>query len=748
MESSLIKPLNIEELQPALNPVLVTSFEGMQEVSDFLDGVSEFCVDGEWNVTDEMFERTLRTIQIGNRDKQFIIDLLQIAGNTETLIASQGNYGAAADLIYGPVLSVLKKHLEDYGKTKVGIHLQSDYEMLRWCLGIRMTGIYDCFIAEKNIYAGLVHFMAKKFWAMEDLVRKYLGLELQDTETGKTFDLATPLTDTQIAYSALDARLPLGVKAGQLRLVHDAGIESAVLIDCDSISPFGDMHLAGIGLDCDKWQSLVDDNLSKKKRIVAKLDKFFIPVVGTKFISDDDIAHLDDIENQWRDCPQKTPEEKSRRKELRLAFVAYRKQINTRTKRASECEGDAAINYGSQKQLLEAFRLMGYGVKKMPNTDDKTLEKLAKFKSLDVDRAFGLDGGDLNYPAIDLLRLYRSVDKLLDTYGSAWVKFHSEGGHRNKHTGRIHSNIDLLGAATGRTSSSAPNIQNLPQNSAYRNSFVARPGYKILTIDYSGAELRILAFMSQEPVWLNAFKNDWDVHSVGAEMLYGDRWKNAAEPDCKYYKNHHKCKCLGHKTLRNNIKSVNFGLAYGLQARGLADQLGITVDEAEKLLFDYKAAFPTVMKFLDELGVSAKTRLESRTVVGRRRRWARPDWKATEDSLLKNAKKDEIITAEKVRKRYVGLFRSIEREGKNMPIQGTNADLTKRAMFLAWKRLFPEFGAFFVNMVHDEIVVECPKENAESCFSFVMECMEQAGAEWIKGIPMSAEGGIDNCWNK
>ncbi len=164
---------------------------------------------------------------------------------------------------------------------------------------------------------------------------------------------------------------------------------------------------------------------------------------------------------------------------------------------------------------------------------------------------------------------------------------------------------------------------------------------------------------------------------------------------------------------------------------------------------DYKAAFPTVMNFLEELGQHAKLRLEARTVVKRRRRWEKPTWALAEYRLRTDKKlAGKVITQDMIRKRYVGMYSSIEREGKNMPIQGTNSDLTKRAMFLAWKELFQKFGAFFVNSVHDEIVVECPEDKAEECFKFVMECMVAAGAEWIHDIVMEAEGSIADMWTK
>ena len=755
LAATQVLPLNPELLQPKLAPVLVTDSAGLSLVRDFLSRETVFGLDTETNFVDDVFDRVIRTIQIGNKQEQYIIDLLSFAGTTEALIASQGNFGVAAELLLGGVIQTIAPALENHDITKVGQNLQFDYEVLRWCLGIRATGFYDCQRVENNILAGLVHLMAKGVWAMEDLVRKYVGLEMQ-TEGSTSFDLSSPLTPYQLQYGALDVRLPMAVRNAQLAIVEREGLQNAIQIDCDAISAFGDMYLTGIGMDDTQWQAIIDRNLARKRVVISKLDEKFIPAIGTKTISEADWKKLDSLEVAWRDCPSKTPDDKQRRKDHRIAYVAFRHELSERSQLGAECEGLAAVNYGSPKQLLKALRKLGFNAKKLPTTDDGVLEKLAKYPNLDVDTAFAENDGKLDYPVIDLLRLYRTLDKLLDTYGDAWLKTTANGGHRNVHTNRIHSKINLFGAATGRTSSSEPNIQNIPKDDIFRHCFVARPGYRILTVDYSGCELRILAYLSQEPVWLEAFSKGWDVHSVGAEILYGQQWKDAAEPGCKYYSAHEKCKCKLHKKLRNNVKSINFGLAYGLSAPGLARQLNITVAEAEVLLERYKAAFPTVMKYLDRIGEQAKATLRVVSIEGGRRQWHKPDWEvakaralADEVALAKRDKRDpRPITSEMVRRKYVGMARSIEREGKNAGIQRANSYLTKRAMFLIWRSLLPVYGAFFVNEVHDEVVIECPEATADACLTFVSECMMAAGAEYIHGIPMEVEPNNELFWTK
>jgi DNA polymerase I-like protein with 3'-5' exonuclease and polymerase domains len=148
----------------------------------------------------------------------------------------------------------------------------------------------------------------------------------------------------------------------------------------------------------------------------------------------------------------------------------------------------------------------------------------------------------------------------------------------------------------------------------------------------------------------------------------------------------------------------------------------------------------------------------TRTLSGRRRRWLRPTWERAktlvEKDLNKGKKKKgeaekpyKFATQQQISKRLKGMFASIEREGKNAPIQGANADIAKRAMYLIWLRL-EEFGAFFYNMVHDELVFSCPDETAEACFKFVSDTMTVAGADFVKQIPMTTEGQIAQRWEK
>lgn len=740
MSDPQLRNLIPSELVPALKPLLVRDLEGLSSLVAFLKRVREFGFDIETNVTDDFTERRIRTMQFGNRDEQYVVDLLALAGSPDALCASQGPE-ASLDALR-PLIEALRPFLESSEWLKVGHGLQFEYETIRYNLGLRCQGFFDLLRAEQNIVGGLVRVDAKDFWGLENLVQRYCGLVMsKDMQT--KFDLHSELTEDHVIYGALDVRLPMAVRVGQLRTLRAEGLERAVEIDSNAISPFGDMHLNGQLTDDAGWQAFIDDTEAKKRAIVAKMDAHFIPIVGTKFISQYDKDKLRVLEEMWRGCTEKTE-----RAELRKQYMVFRKILNERGKLAEKCEGDAAINYGSQKQLLNALREMGYGEKKLPNTTDPSLEALAKYPELTIEDAFEGDA-ELAYPVIDLIRLYRTVDKQLSTYGTAWITSKDVGGHRHPKTGRIHSNINLFGTDTGRTASSSPNVQNLPKEKRIRSRFIARPGFKVLTIDMNGAELRILAEMSGEKVWLDAFAKGWDVHSVGAEILFGQEWTDGAVEGCKYVLHHEKCKCPIHKELRDRVKAINFGLAYGMTARRLSKALGITEEEAEKLLQKYKASFPTVMAFLDDVGNRAKMHLVINSMEGGRRRWREPEWNVAIERAKEDAKKfNKPVTDALIRRKYTGMYGAIEREGKNAGIQRTNAYMAKAAMYLVWLELEPRFGGLWLNFVHDELVIEVPEAKAEELAQFVRECFLKAGAEFFKTITMESEWAIENCWTK
>jgi DNA polymerase I-like protein with 3'-5' exonuclease and polymerase domains len=719
------------ELNPPPNITVIHSASQFHLLKDFFDRNKTFGFDIETNVADTFVDRKIRTIQFGNKTEQYVIDLLSLAGHAELLL-EQG--WRKPPTWAEPLVNLIKPVLESKEYLKVGVNLEFEYIQMLWCLGIRCFNFWDNLLVEKLIYAGKVHFFQSDFWGMDDMVLRYCRLEIDKTQQ-TTFNLTDPLTEEQIVYGALDTRFPMAIRAGQIPTVEKLELNRAAQIENDAIPAFGDMHVNGIYLDEAAWMEIVAEVEIQHAANVERLDTFFVEYVGTKY--EPPITNLEEIEAKWRECPNKTPEDKARRNEYRQAFYAARRELSDWNARiAKGAEGHAAINYGSHGQILDALRKMGFGPKKLPNTNDKVLKTLE------------------GEPVIDALREYRTTAKLLDNYGKNWLEY------INKETRRVHSRINQLGAATGRTSSTNPNVQNIPKGSNYRGAFRARPGYVFISVDMSGAELRILAELSGEPLMVDAFANGWDVHSIGAEMLFGNRWLEAAEEGCAFYAKKQKCKCKLHKILRDQVKAVNFGVVYGKEYKALAEDLKISENEAKQLLEQWRSTYKVAWAWLQKQGNSVKMNLVCRTMSGRVRYWIAPDWERCKEIAKERAKKDgknpDAITSREITRVYHGIYGSIEREGKNTPMQGGNADIAKLAMGAGYDRegapfmwhLLPKYEAELCCMVHDEFDIEAPEEHANAVVAMVGDCIVRAGKELMKRVQMEFEAMVGDRWQK
>lgn len=723
--------LRVQDLNPSLNYTHVVDERGIQALGEFLDDVDEVGFDTETNITKTFYDRRIRTIQLGNKNEQFIVDLLALVGwSQDALIDAQGDFGCRVKNypLLSLLLDILRPSLESARTVKVGHNIGFDYEVCKWNLGLRPWHLHDTQLIEQVIYAGAVRFDAKGYWALDDLIKRYLNIHI-DKSQQKSFDLETPLTRDQLDYAAIDTRLPLALRALQKQVLKKFGLERTAQIENDAIPAFADMHLNGLKIDHDEWMKLVNETKEQHQQNLDNLDKCFTNIVGVKGIPAHDLVAL---EKKWRDEDDKVVRALNKK-----TFEAARRAVRAAEAEMPKCEGQAAINYGSPSQVLAALRKDGFTAKKLPTTNDRHLDKLA------------------GNPTIDALRAFRETEKILKTYGEEFLEKYVD-----PRTGRIHSRFRQLGAETGRTSSTNPNVQNILNGANWRGCFVSRPGYKMLTIDYNGCELRIMCELSKEPVWLDAFLNNWDVHSVCAEFLFREVWTNAASEGCAYVAKHDKCSCKGHKDLRNKIKAINFGLAYGMEARKLSEGLHIFLEEAEELLEKYRAVFHVLIAYLKTSGLFATQKYESRTIGGRRRIYNKPTWAQAQSLCMADYKPDSgkpVPGSKEIGRKYYSMMGGIEREGKNTPIQGTNADMAKLALGCgfdpdgkpyAWHLIEPEYNAKLVNMVHDELLVEAPDDVAQACYDAVADAMTRAGAEFVKSIPMTTDGHIADRWTK
>ncbi|MBI3179669.1 MAG: DNA polymerase I, partial [Deltaproteobacteria bacterium] len=301
-------------------------------------------------------------------------------------------------------------------------------------------------------------------------------------------------------------------------------------------------------------------------------------------------------------------------------------------------------------------------------------------------------------PLGPLLARYRELSKMASAYGETFLAHVGPDG-------RIHPQFEQIGASTGRLSCQRPNLQAIVKDAPHRTCFRVAAHRRLVMADYAACELRILAEMSGDPVFADAFRRGEDLHARVAGEMFGKPVSKTQNPE-----------------LRERAKAVNFGLAYGMGAAGLARAIDTDVSQARELLTRYFKTFPRIGGFLEQSAREALARGYARTLTGRRLYLAPGD------------ERGERAQAERI--------------AKNMPIQGTSADIIK----IALARLRPRLAAFhdcwLTNSIHDAIVVECDATEVDTVVSAVSEEMVAAGAEVLRRIPLVADLQISTSWDK
>ena len=349
------------------------------------------------------------------------------------------------------------------------------------------------------------------------------------------------------------------------------------------------------------------------------------------------------------------------------------------------------FNLDSPKQLLEILYeklklpILKKTPKGQPSTNEETLQRLSE-----------------EYELPGIILQYRTLAKLKSTYTDSLIKI------ENSLTKRIHTSYQQAVTSTGRLSSTEPNLQNIPIRTAegrrIREAFVPEKGNVLISADYSQIELRIMAHLSKDKNLTHAFNNNLDIHSATAAEVFGVSLEDVTQDQ------------------RRSAKAINFGLMYGMSAFGLTRQLDIPRAEAQKYLDTYFERYTGVKDYIANTKAQAKEDMFVETIMGRR--------------LYLN----EINAGNGLRRQ------AAERAAINAPLQGSAADIIKKAMIDIQDFLEKEMPKVKVIMqVHDELIFEAPKENAEEVLSTMKGMMEKA----VKlDIPLIADAAIGDNWNE
>jgi len=348
----------------------------------------------------------------------------------------------------------------------------------------------------------------------------------------------------------------------------------------------------------------------------------------------------------------------------------------------------------SPKQLLEALHRKG--LKNMAGTGK---QEMSKYQGNSI---------------ITDLKIWKGSEKLLSGFINPLLGYDRKTGKYeqskfiNPVTGRVHPSFNQVGARSGRFACNNPNLQQQPSRlKTWRHIYKAMPGNKIVSADYSQIELRIVGQLSGESAYIDAYTQGYDLHRRTASQMFNVPLDDVTDNQ------------------RFMAKAINFGLNYGLGALTLKENLKIAIDEdiseeeAQNMKATFQNMYPKVTKYLSAAGERSFQNGYVYTMAGRLCS-SRDPGVETQDYTVKN-------------------------RGKNLPIQGLCADMIKYAMGKLFLRLEPR-GVKLINMVHDELVLECKAEEAEEVGNILKEEMEIAGRMYLSALPCVAEVTIDNYW--
>jgi DNA polymerase-1 len=613
----------------------------MQDCVNHLQSIDLIAADTETEGLDFTGKKLLM-IQVGDKDKQFVIDYR---------VTSKED------------IALLKTVLEDDSKIKILHNAKFDYKFLKFYCNISLNNVYDTMLSEKVLHCGKDDYG----FALGKLTQRYLNVTLNKEVRNRFVDLGSnPFTVDQMVYGAKDVEYLIDIYHKQQPDIEFKKLRSVVKLENLAVVVFSEIEYEGLILDTEAWQKLAVRNKAQSVVLEKELDKTLLA-------------------------------------DERFSRYKAHKQLDMFTD-VEELKS-STVKWSSPTQVVKIFRTL------VPELENANGKKLAPYRYKHV--------------LIDEYIKYKEKDKLSSAFGDNFYSLLSADK-------KVRTNFTQI-LDTGRVSSSEPNMQQIPATNEYRNCFVAPEGYVFVSSDYSSQELNVIAYGSQDPVFLKALQNNEDLHSVCAELVFGDVWNKAADPDCDYVLRKEKCNCSAHKKLRTQVKTINFGLAYGMGPKKLSETINCSTKEAKELITKYFKAFPKIEAFLNGLGEFGKKHGYIETFPPfRRKRWFNswtPKMYSDRDSFME--------------------LGSIERASKNTPIQGSSADMTKLALVLIHKHVKENnLPVKIIMTVHDQIDTICPREYAEEWKIVMTELMERAANTVIKNGLLKAETSITNVWSK
>lgn len=661
------------------------------------------------------------------------------------------------------------KILNDKKRKKYIHNVAFEYQVLL-NYNLVLENCIDTMLSEKIIFTGYSSVLDEDgatFYSLESVARRRLEVELDKTYQ-LLFGLEYSLTPGHIRYAAQDVTVLDSIDYQQQEMLEryygsvpkeERSVYNHLpTLEWECALAFADMMYNGMLFDKEKWLK----NASEAEPIVDKYKQdlnsylFDDEALNQRALELKYIATEDQCIINWNSHQQKQkilayafPDLPGATKPVILKFIRDNPEykdtaaghvltelVNGNPQPIQDMlmencwddllkmkfvipKGTVLINWNSSDQVLPLLRVIN---KRLQSTDEQSMNKL-------------------EHPIGFALLEYRGALKLLSSYGEKFLE------HVNPDD-RVRTYFNQI-LETGRVSSSKPNMQQVPmvpsddplEANKYRHAFIAPEGYSITGGDYSSQELAVIASMSQDPVWMEALKNGWDLHSICAALVHGKEWDKLTLDTCKFKSIKQKCKCPGHVRLRSGIKSISFGLAYGMSEFKLSSELKISVEEARKLMEKYFSTFPKIKGKLTTLGQYALLKGHILTLKPYFRiRWY-PNWDKVKQYIeyhIKGIKHNPTLG-------------SIERTGKNHPIQGSSADMCKLALVLIRRHITDNNlrnKVKLIMQIHDEILTECKNEYVETWQPVMKSLMESAAKVIIPSGLLKADVDTTPTWQK
>lgn len=738
---------------------LFFTYSTFKEFEEWIVKLPIYQLDTETNVVDSIVDRKLKLIQFGDvyGKDQWVID-------PRCLTKDEAKR--------------LVEILSNPNPIKIAHNASFEYQILKK-YGISLSNVWDTMLVEKVIWCGYKTMLG--FYSLAGLSKRYLFIDLDKT-LQTSFDMEVYSAE-QVFYAAKDVQnlgFIMRLQKDELKL---ANLEYVAALENEAVLGFSEIEYTGMKLDLDAWRANIDlaepliIEAKEKLDTFVRSEEFKDKCIELKYLTD-----KDELQINWNSPLTKKlvfgllfPELSGATQAIIKKYIKnFYKQdkldrdsghlfseeysLNKIKERLnvweleSYLEGDnsfleerlldnhkqflidnellvpnntVSINWQSSKQRLEVFKIVE------PHLKGTDKEQLA----------------DCDHPIIEAYHEYINNMKLKGSFGEKFIEKFVDSD------GKVRTNFNQI-LNTGRVSSSKPNIQQIPAKESvgnrYRNAFIADEGWLFVDSDYKSQELVILAHFSKDPVWAEALRLDQDLHSVCAEQVFGDEWVNGASDKCEFYYpwidkygkqypalSKQKCSCKRHKTLRTLVKTINFGLAFGmtkfkLSALAKNNKIDLSLDEAQQTIDDYFSAFPGIKGILNAFGKYGVDHGYIMTSKPFLRRRYYDYWERKRDSDYWMSK--------------------VERASKNVPIQGTAADITKIALCLIkWyiedNKL--ENKVKLVAQVHDQITTNVIEEYAEEWKGILDKLMCEAAAFIIPSGLLGADTQITGkCWSK